>query len=75
MSVSSIKSFHLTIVGRLLVMANRGPGTKSVIRTRKRIHLNILHSSSQFFLTLAPAQHLNGKHVVFGRVVSGISPA
>ncbi|KAG8817091.1 hypothetical protein FRC19_011629 [Serendipita sp. 401] len=40
----------------LLVMANRGPHT----------------NSSQFFITLAPAEHLNGKHVVFGKVVRGI---
>ncbi|CAE6435284.1 unnamed protein product [Rhizoctonia solani] len=39
----------------LLVMANRGPNT----------------NSSQFFITVRPCPHLNGKHVVFGRVVSG----
>lgn len=26
-------------------------------------------NGSQFFITLAPAKHLNGKHVVFGRVI------
>ncbi|BEI82233.1 hypothetical protein CcaverHIS002_0301010 [Cutaneotrichosporon cavernicola] len=40
----------------LLVMANRGPDT----------------NGSQWFVTLAPAPHLTGKHVVFGRVVSGM---
>jgi peptidyl-prolyl isomerase G (cyclophilin G) len=40
----------------LLVMANRGPDT----------------NGSQYFVTLAPARHLSGKHVVFGRVVSGM---
>ena len=27
---------------------------------------------SQFFLTFAPASHLNGKHTVFGRVIEGM---
>lgn len=40
----------------LLVMANRGAHT----------------NSSQFFVTLAPAEHLTGKHVVFGKVVRGM---
>ncbi|OCF40756.1 hypothetical protein I317_05451 [Kwoniella heveanensis CBS 569] len=40
----------------LLVMANRGPNT----------------NGSQWFVTLAPAPHLTGKHVVFGRVIFGL---
>ncbi|EAL17990.1 hypothetical protein CNBK3410 [Cryptococcus deneoformans B-3501A] len=40
----------------LLVMANRGPNT----------------NGSQYFITLAAAPHLTGKHVVFGRVVFGM---
>lgn len=39
----------------LLSMANRGPNT----------------NSSQFFVTLRPAPHLDGRHVVFGRVKQG----
>ena len=39
----------------LVCMANRGPGT----------------NTSQFFITLAPCDHLNGKHTVFGMLVGG----
>jgi cyclophilin family peptidyl-prolyl cis-trans isomerase len=39
----------------VLAMANAGPGT----------------GSCQFFITVAPAPHLNGHHTIFGKVVEG----
>ena len=41
----------------VISMANAGPNT----------------NGSQFFITHSPQSHLNGKHTVFGKVVSGLN--
>ena len=50
-------------------MANAGRNTNG----RYLSHLPRGSDDSQFFITTVPARHLDGKHVVFGKVLKGKS--
>jgi cyclophilin family peptidyl-prolyl cis-trans isomerase len=75
---------HKHNVPGLLSMANSGPNTNgSQANARRfvawRLHFAAPHASValpltriQFFITTVPTPHLDGKHVVFGKVVEGM---
>ena len=52
-------------------LSHDGPGVLSMANIN--LNGNYPHSGgSQFFITLAPAPHLDGRHAIFGRVTSGL---
>ena len=76
--MNSLKQFQNFNLGHcdegVLAMANSGPNTNGRFFAWKLIFVYVANVlPSQFYITFKETRHLDGKHVVFGRLVSGLA--